>query len=211
MRKIKFTLNQQKANRDNLITALRSGKYEPVVVDGAFNPNGYTLGGVAWHLAGIGRDEHFNAFETYLVDDLHDFYGFKNSWGGYIINGEKYGLLSQNTLTFTEIANIIESGPEGLLIKAEDYPTWEWAQDEDGSYCREVVNPYLDKKERILKINFKIETNDGAFKITKTVTDEMYKGGLKEALDWASVMIPDWARNEGLTRHVCDGEELAIV
>jgi hypothetical protein len=116
-------------NAERLVEALRSGKYEQVR-DKLHEPGGgYCCLGVACDLSGLGRwVEYLPNSMAYHIEGEHSitrmlgavrrYYGFTTVTGA--TNGDK-SLISMNDsdYTFEEIADFIESEPEGLFVGVE--------------------------------------------------------------------------------------------
>lgn len=121
-----YTLEEQKANRKLWVEALRSGKYRQAKERLRKRNGAMCCLGVLSTLAGC--EWSWNQPENaYLGDDHEDhdaplrargFVGLRTSSGDYEIDDDSYSLASENDAgkTFAEIADIIESEPEGLFI-----------------------------------------------------------------------------------------------
>lgn len=131
---MKPSLEEQKANRAKWVAALRSGEYEQT--DGALHDQrGFCCLGVACEVIGVewvqtildGRIAYSaNGETTVLPKAVQDAFGLNDDSGDYIMGGDGEGGYCRNSLadlndggtTFLEIADLIESGPEGLFIDA---------------------------------------------------------------------------------------------
>lgn len=116
-----YTLEEQKAHRQALVAALRSGKYEQARM-ALRNANGFCCLGVACDVSGLDQwkpcGSNFKYFgdDCALPDPVRDYYGFANNVGQY----EDGSLMSHNDndwLNFEEIAQVIEDEPEGLVVR----------------------------------------------------------------------------------------------
>lgn len=124
------------ARRRHLVKALRSGKYtqgrgclEAARDIGAAPAGSNCCLGVGCRVAiedgldikvevddGVVR---FNGEGGMLPDSVMNWYGFATSNGMYRSNGEHTSLISNNDddlMTFEQIADVIESEPEGLFV-----------------------------------------------------------------------------------------------
>lgn len=125
---MKYTKEQQKAHRKQLIDALRSGKY--LQGFGALrSEDKYCCLGVACDISNIDKwkKEPTSLYKYidivgYMPAQVMDFYGFSNKKGIYkdidYIGTKQQSLALQNDrgMSFIKIADIIESEPEGLCV-----------------------------------------------------------------------------------------------
>lgn len=112
MTKVKWTKKEQREHRKIWIDALRSGKYVQIQNQLHSFDNEYCAIGLGLHLTGIDYETktYEYAFKSY--------YGLKSIAGRYNKDNVCRSILSDNDnwqKSFTEIADIIESEPEGLL------------------------------------------------------------------------------------------------
>ena len=210
----RWSPEEQKKHRQDLIGALRSQRYEPPVVDGKFNSDGYTAASVAWRVAGVGRDEHFDNFTTSLVHNLAEWYGFKRSDGRYKdATGHTKHLFGNAGLSFEEVANIIESEPEGLVETEFSFPTRKWERNHDGSIERSITRKFPDKSD-MDTIDTKLqitEFSDGWAELVVTKTITIKSGGMQGALKQSEYEAAGRWGDVSRTRHMVGSEEIAIV
>jgi hypothetical protein len=123
-----YSKEEQKKNRAALVAALRSGEHAQIrdrLSDGV----GFCCLGLACLISGLGRylrhEDSFGFFidkglagVTYLPEEVSDYFGFSNHCGTFKRNGELTNLASLNDdgFTFEQLADIIESEPEGLCV-----------------------------------------------------------------------------------------------
>lgn len=124
---IRFTPDEQKQHRAELVAALRSGKYRQI--ESALSRNGgFCCLGVACDLIPDGRWEG-EGYATFhdpeerkanltLTPYVMAYYGFRGDNGGYY-GGYSHSLSNHNDRgwTFDQIADLIESEPEGMFEK----------------------------------------------------------------------------------------------
>lgn len=119
-----WTPEQQKEHRKLWVEALRSGKYQQAtrqLRDG----DAFCCLGVACEISGLGKWSG-NSFPVYLGDsrflptEVREWLGISGRLGGFGRRNRKYlADLNDDGTTFSEIADIIESEPEGLLSSPE--------------------------------------------------------------------------------------------
>jgi hypothetical protein len=120
-----YTKEEQKEHRVALVAALRSGKYRQAR-NSLNTGNGMCCLGVACDISGLGEWEPTtygkiryvlgdNSSINYLTDELKDYFGFTSNKGKY---GWHTSLAEKNDsgASFADIADIIESEPEGLVV-----------------------------------------------------------------------------------------------
>ena len=134
---MKYTPKQTQTNRKRLSDALRSGKYKKhkkgVINVNLTNVNKTTFCafGVACDVSGLGewKDNWFmGTFYTYHIDDrdytnllpdeVKDWLGFSNIFGGFVDenrNPTSLDSIDWAGATFSEIADLIDSEPVGLI------------------------------------------------------------------------------------------------
>ena len=119
-----YTSEQQKANRDKWVAALRSGEFEQtrevLVVKDDDGKKSYCCLGVACALAireGIEEDfpdEVYEDWDQELPPSIRDWLGLQSNSGRLAkeIAGQEHliGLNDKANFTFTQIADVIESG-----------------------------------------------------------------------------------------------------
>ena len=120
-----YTPEQTKEHRKELSDALRSGKYQQRIKQ-LTNPNrtAYCCLGVACEISGLGEwrghayvTEH-EANDIFLPRDVKIWLGFTDERGGFQDEWEYEKSLSHlNDMgaTFSEIADLIDSEPQGLI------------------------------------------------------------------------------------------------
>ncbi|MDB6035972.1 MAG: hypothetical protein JWM16_6310 [Verrucomicrobiales bacterium] len=120
-----YSSEEQKANRKIWATALRSGKYQQgssrlKTDDGAFCCLGVACDVsdiVTWKGTQPVIDGHYHS-DAYLSPPMRDWLGLRTDSGEYYYGGGRRVLAWMNDhdgATFEQIADIIESEPEGLL------------------------------------------------------------------------------------------------
>ena len=119
-----YTPEQQKANRDKWVAALRSGEFEQtqevLVLEDDDGKKSYCCLGVACVLAireGIAEDfpdEEYEDWDQELPPSIRDWLGLQSGSGRLAEDVAEQehliGLNDKANLTFTEIADVIESG-----------------------------------------------------------------------------------------------------
>jgi hypothetical protein len=109
-----LTHEQMKANRKLWVEALRSGKYEQAT-ETLSDGHGYCCLGVACKVAGKSDAEIANWDNLSGFSSVRAFFGLVGNDGDY----SKNSCLAEDNdsgASFSEIADIIESEPEGLFI-----------------------------------------------------------------------------------------------
>ena len=176
----RFTVEQHRENRKTLVDVLRSGRYrldsfkEPVV-EGMFNPRGYTWVSVAWKVYGVHRDDYFDQFATDLPQDVQDFYGFRFGDARFEQDGDIVYLAHDTSFFFYEVADIIESEPPGLFIAGEDVPKLTWQRSEDDSLSRSQSHMWLNDSGRTEKTVRFIPSEDDPNRGMTVVTTVEYQ------------------------------------
>ena len=128
-----YTQEEQRQNRQTLIKTLRSGNYKQIK-DSLRREDCFCCLGVACDLSGLGEWEVIYGVRfSYIINEkeaisslpseVMDYYGFANPYGRYGIYKQSLGKLNDNGVSFTEIANVIEKEPEGLLsvLNSQDW------------------------------------------------------------------------------------------
>lgn len=119
-----WTPEQQKEHRRLWVEALRSGKYQQAK-NRLRVANGFCCLGVACDISGLGE---WSGSGFYLYEDdkllpieVRNWLGLSGCMGGYGQGDKRAYLSDQNDegMSFSEIADIIESEPEGLLAPVE--------------------------------------------------------------------------------------------
>lgn len=134
-----YSSDEQKQHRKDWVTALRSGEYKQGQCSLRNTDNAYCCLGVAADVCGLfvpllSLQESHNYFyygdttkdadSLVLNKDIMDYYGLTTSSGIYS-NSDFYENFTHtslvidndnNRLSFVQIANIIESEPEGLFV-----------------------------------------------------------------------------------------------
>ena len=119
---MEYTVIEQKANRERLVRTLRAGTHKQGKgrLRRAFT---YCVGGVACDISGLGHWEFTHGIYVYLKyggsfpPEVQKFYGFQDSSGSYW-TGDKYNSLmglNDDGVTFEELADLIESEPNGMF------------------------------------------------------------------------------------------------
>ena len=179
-----YTLEEQKAHRKELINQLRDGTYEPLVVDGKFNRDGYTVAAiikdVCWD-----HDSYYqnlNCYSETIDSCCREWFGFESDDGYYFqCDGP---LFDNNELPFAYVADIIESEPHGLINYEEKIPEYNWESKRDDSYELEIDGKYGTMFDvRNIKWNIK-ETNE-TYTLTTTITTVETAPTLEKALQSA--------------------------
>lgn len=130
MKPVTYTLEELKQHRKDFVAALRSGKYQQTI--GALKDNlGYCCLGVACEVSGCVATPRqtetgkysYNTFTGILPDDIsagvltrhaQEYFGFATSTGHYgLANLMKHN--DQDHWSFDQIADLIESEPEGMF------------------------------------------------------------------------------------------------
>jgi hypothetical protein len=106
-----------KARADELVAALRSGKYTQTIGQ-LRNGNAFCCLGVACDISKLGEwngNSYFNE-EDVLPNEVADYFGFHNSNGGVIDHNTESCLseLNDHGHSFAEIADFIEANLERL-------------------------------------------------------------------------------------------------
>ena len=117
----RYTLNEQKKNKTDLVIALRSGNYKQGK-KALRKDNFFCCLGVACDISGLGEWNNglYLDKDAYLPLEVMNYYGFVDQTGSFEnpdgINF-RISLSSLNDMktTFEEIANIIESEPKGMF------------------------------------------------------------------------------------------------
>lgn len=121
---MQWTPEEQAEHRKLWVEALRSGRYEHATKQ-LRNGDAFCCLGVACDISGLGE---WSGQETpfYLGDNrmlpsgVRDWLGVSGRLGGYGLRNRTYlADLNDDGTTFSEIADIIESAPEGLIAKSE--------------------------------------------------------------------------------------------
>ena len=118
-----YTKEEQKQHRAELVEALRSGRYKQAqysLRDGDY----FCCLGVACDVSGLGEWDNFQYLNNsiYLPSEVMKYYGFNEKEGLFFAfkNGPKIrkflSSLNDNSYTFKEIADVIESEPEGMFV-----------------------------------------------------------------------------------------------
>ena len=125
-----YTPEEQRAHRQALVAALRSGEYEQGVKRLRTEIKGrshFCCLGVACEISGLGKWTMFRTPQwVYLTDegqsnwanlpqDVNHYYGFRTIYGGGASNN--LTKLNDTGWSFAAIADLIESEPEGLIAK----------------------------------------------------------------------------------------------
>ena len=117
-----YTKEEQKENRKKWVAALRSGEYKQTT-NALRNDKGFCCLGVACDISGLGGWGFYNAEGEYPYSRYNALIYLPNivrSWLGLHKNDGEYdatSLTEDNDAgrTFQDIADIVESEPEGLL------------------------------------------------------------------------------------------------
>lgn len=138
-----YTPEETAANRRNWTTALRSGKYTQTV-DGLHDKNGFCCLGVACDISGLGEwrittevdDDDDTRPEEYLIgtesvtdllpSPVQNWLGLRERTGKLTDHPDSVSLTTLNDVdqwNFTQIADFIESEPDGLLASNEEVST----------------------------------------------------------------------------------------
>jgi hypothetical protein len=117
-----LTLEQMKKNRRLWVEALRSGKYKQGTGRLRSADNKYCCLGVLSTIAKCKWMKHKSSYSVgseyhNATDKARNFVGLRGI-GGEFFNGEALWDLNDSGTTFSEIADIIESEPEGLFVDA---------------------------------------------------------------------------------------------
>ena len=123
----KYTIEEQKKHRVDLVDALRSGNYIQAKSSLKVKDNFCCLG-VACDISelsdwkkGFYEEKlyyHYYGENSELPEEVREYFGFINNCGEFINeNGEKRNLakLNDDGMTFSQIANIIESEPKEMF------------------------------------------------------------------------------------------------
>jgi hypothetical protein len=119
--KMTLTLEQMKANRKLWVDALRSGKYQQTAAT-LMDGDGYCCLGIACVVAGVSTDIFGGFGNLHRLPEVKDFFGIDDADGSYFVEDGLIRSLAEDNDTgksFAEIADIIESEPEGLFINPE--------------------------------------------------------------------------------------------
>ena len=132
-----MSTTKQKQHRRELVAALRSGDYKQGCGALLSIDTKFCCLGVACDISGVGRWQSqkpspengwdntpkFLYFKDYAVmpEEVMEYYGFTTSLGLFTEPGTRHSttlacLNDEDKLSFDEIANIIESEPEGMFI-----------------------------------------------------------------------------------------------
>jgi hypothetical protein len=118
------TLEEQKANRRKWVEALRSGEYEQAIRR-LHREGAHCCLGVACRVAGLTDEElggYANLTHQRRWGKVRDFFGLRDGFGSYNVDdGYSRCLTDDNDegKSFAQIADIIESEPDGLFITPE--------------------------------------------------------------------------------------------
>ena len=176
-----YTLEEQKERRKNLIVTLRGGYCEPLVVEGKFNRDGYSIAGIIMNLC-RSHDYDYNDRDRYgenILSCCANYFGFTTLDGYYSMCD--YPLFDNDDLTFDEVADIIEEEPDGLINQEEKIVRWIWEEKKDGSYERKVsaVAGYVFES-RVIK--WTIKERNGSYLLTTVITTTEKDPNIEEAL-----------------------------
>lgn len=129
MKNRKYTLEEQKAHRKEWVAALRSGKYKQGKYALKNKKDEYCCLGVACEVAGIKASEYPDEDTIYQFDGMIEHldestlnyfgiadYGFYNQ-NNNIQNNSLIKLNDTEGYNFDQIADVIESEPEGLFVE----------------------------------------------------------------------------------------------
>lgn len=118
----KWTKEEQKEHRKQLVEALRSGEYK----QGRWrlrNGDAFCCLGVACDISGVGEWEKldnrqltnyfYQTVDSYLPNDVRLYFGFISASGRYV-DGALVEL-NDSGKSFSFIADVIESSPEGMF------------------------------------------------------------------------------------------------
>lgn len=118
-----WTAEEQRGHRKLWVEALRSGKYEQARSVLRADNTSFCCLGVACDISGLGEwiGFHYLREDKLLPDQVQLWLGLNGALGGFLDGGSKKYLTDYNDggMPFAEIADIIESEPEGLLATAE--------------------------------------------------------------------------------------------
>lgn len=128
-----YTPEQQREHRKLWVEALRSGKYQQALDDLRDNTGAMCCLGVACEISGLGQwdgsgryvtDHDRHSGELNPNSDMTDWLGLANGAGSFgSVNEhdrrESLAHLNDTGKSFSEIADIIEAEPEGLLAETE--------------------------------------------------------------------------------------------
>lgn len=111
-----ISIEDMKANRKAWVEALRSGAYEQAT-ETLTAGGGYCCLGVACKVMGKSNDELRDHDNLGGLPEVRAFFGIAESDGGYTADGVSRCLAEDNDkgASFSEIADTIESEPEGLF------------------------------------------------------------------------------------------------
>ncbi|HTV69288.1 MAG TPA: hypothetical protein VMF90_12195 [Rhizobiaceae bacterium] len=115
-----LTLEEMKANRRKWVEALRSEKYRQTDST-LFNDGAYCCLGVACVIAGLEDHDIAGIGNLSPFDSVREFYGIRDEDGGFYSTVDGHASLvdaNDEGVSFSEIAGIIESEPEGLFVSA---------------------------------------------------------------------------------------------
>ena len=207
-----YTLEEQAVNRQKLVMALREPMYQSLVVDGKFNPDGYSFPSVALEVSGLfderDRDNYLKQFPTQLSDiseSVRDWLGFTTNTGRYLDQTCIMHHLSNQwlELSFVELADIIEADPIGLKVTQETIPTWFWRKRLEVGDIWEIVKPDINGPSYHMVI-----TREGEGFCLKTVkTTYVSVDSFEKALGFAK----NRAGWHGRVRHVEDSNERLLI
>lgn len=113
---MKYTLEQLQAHRAKWTAALRSGEYKQGR-DELLGSDGYCCLGVMAKIAGKTDDQIYGEGTLRDFPEVMDFFGLRDHCGEF--DGGDLAILNDGGTTFPEIADIIDSEPEGLFIDPE--------------------------------------------------------------------------------------------
>ena len=124
-----YTKKEQKQHREDLVEALRSGKYKQGKKALRIKGDFYCCLGVACDVSELGewgelhRDQicyNIQCFSYMGIDGVlpkyvMNYYGFITPKGSHLIHKESLTSLNDKGYSFEQIADIIESEPEGMF------------------------------------------------------------------------------------------------
>ena len=200
-----YTLSEQRENRRKLAQALRSGDYEPLVVNARFNQDGLSPAAIACEVSCLfGSDDWTEHTLPDLPTNVQDWLGFRTPAGEFREGDEnrsQRSLMEAGEFEFNEIADLLDAPPDGLVSAQETMSTWKWEQLEDGLWeiapgpGRERHAQYLVRRR-----------GDGNFEtsiITRTVTKHQT---LEQAVRTAHLHAQQHQRSR--TRHILGDQEV---
>ncbi len=147
-----YTLLEQNQNRRKFAQALQSGDHEPLVVERRFNPDGISPAALACEVSGLfGNDDWTEQALPSLPTNVQDWLGLRTPAGEF--NGPEgpknlLGIGQHDlNLTFDDIAIMLLTEPEGLVIREESLATWKWEQAQEGLWTINA-GPEQDRSAR---------------------------------------------------------------